>query len=258
MLNYSFPIKLESTYLKFDDSVSVSAENNRQLSDLKEVLSNQKGIDFDCTIYKMYRGVCKLEDKEKITEIRHDLTSIPAGVINGEFVKTYGHYHPKIGNLTYPEIYQIINGKAIFILQDDIDNLKNVFFIFAQAPEIVIIPPNFGHVTINPSHDHLVLSNLIFNHLEPLYEPYQEKSGASYYITEGTPFAWSANKNYSNVPEPRFFQPNNPWGNQYLYDLSLNKPENLHFLSEPQNFNFALEEIFIEKPITEINNNLNL
>lgn len=258
MLKYSFPINLEPTSLEFDNDISISEENDRQLSDLKPVLKNNKGLDFDCTIYKMYRGVSRVEDKEKITEIRHDLTSIPAGILNGEFVKTYGHYHPIVNDLSYPEIYQVINGKAIFILQDNPENLQNIYFVFAKTPDIIVIPPNFGHVTINPGQEHLVLANLVFNHFQSIYEPYQKKSGAAYYVNDDAPISWSINKNYKNIPQPKLVRPINPWGSQYLYNLLMNESENLHFLAEPHNFNLQFEEIFQEKPLAEIINDLNL
>jgi glucose-6-phosphate isomerase len=252
MINYSFPINLGPTELNFGTETNFLEMNERKLSDLKPVLYKNQGLDFDCTIYKMYRGVIKLADKEIFKDIRHDITTMPPGILNGEFVKTYGHYHPKLKNLSYPEIYQVVNGKAVFLLQDDPDNLKNVKLIFSQSKEIVIIPPNIGHVTINIGKDNLILANLVFGQFESLYEPFERKHGAGYYILEGNPVQWLPNTFYSNLPTAQVGRPLNPWNNQFIYDLFKNNPPSFQFLAEPQHFNFTEPEIFQETPVIEI------
>jgi glucose-6-phosphate isomerase len=258
MVNYSFPISSESTGLTFSDQVSYLEMNERKLSDLKDVLYKNQGLDFDCSIYKMYRGVTGIADKEIFKDIRHDITNMPPGTLNGEFVKTYGHYHPKVKNIGYPEVYQIINGRAVFVLQDDYDDLKQVNFIFAKAPEIVIVPPDLGHVVINIASDNLIFSNLIFSHFQSLYEPYQRKKGAAYYITEGSPLQWLVNSHYTSSPQPKLLRPKTIWDNQFIYDLFKNNPANFQFLAEPQSFQFSPEEIFEEKNITDIYQDLTI
>jgi len=252
MVKYSFPIEITSGALSFGPEVNFVEMNERMLSDLKGVLYKNNGIDFDCSIYKMYRSVELNNDQEIFKDIRHDITSMPAGKINGEFVKTFGHYHPKYNALSYPEIYQVVNGKAVFILQDDKDPVSEIFFVFANTNEIIIIPPGFGHISINISPDNLVLANLIFTHFDSLYEPYERKKGAAYYLTEDSPLEWKANLNYKNLPEPKLVRPLNPWNNQFIYDLFKNNSSNLQFLAEPNHFPFKKEEILAEKPLTEI------
>ena len=51
--------------------------------------------------------------------LRYDVTVIPPSVLCGEYVKTKGHYHPDNHHgVGYPEIYEIIEGSAEYLLQD--------------------------------------------------------------------------------------------------------------------------------------------
>jgi glucose-6-phosphate isomerase len=82
-------------------------------------------------------------------QVRFDMTVIPPGVICGEYVKTKGHYHPTAPDGTgYPELYQVIEGEAHYLLQKE--DLSDVVVVHAKAGESVFIPPGYGHVTINP------------------------------------------------------------------------------------------------------------
>lgn len=255
-MNYSFPINISETGLSFPEGISYIEMNERKLSDLKPVLYKNQGLDFDCSIYKMYRGVTSIAEKEIFKDIRHDITLMPPGKLNGEFVKTYGHYHPKVKNIGYPEVYQIINGAAVFILQDDYDELKQVNFIFAKSGEVVIVPPDLGHVVANIGADNLLFSNLIFSHFQSIYEPYERKHGAAYYVLEGGPIQWLVNPNYTNVPEPKLYRPKAVWNNQFIYDLFKNNPNYFQFLAEPQSYQYQMEDIFEEKNITQIHQDL--
>lgn len=180
----------------------------RRLYDLKEVLYDQKWLKTapNFEVYYMYRG---LKEKEGL---RYDITVIPGNMLGKEFVKTKGHEH--IGN--YQEIYIILEGEAIFLLQRRKDEkIEDVYSIRAKAGQSIIIPPLYGHVTINPSKENLKMANWISNNCKSDYKLFKEKQGACYYYTtEG----WIKNENYKNVPKLRFEKP-----------LEL-IPENLDFL----------------------------
>ena len=101
--------------------------------------------------------------------LRYDLTVIPSCEICGEWVKTKGHYHPKNpAGIGYPEIYEVIEGQVHYLLQSR--NLDDVVIISAQAGDLVIIPPEYGHVSINPSQDSaLVMANIVSTAFESEY-----------------------------------------------------------------------------------------
>ncbi|WP_301664617.1 glucose-6-phosphate isomerase family protein [Methanoculleus frigidifontis] len=90
--------------------------------------------------------------------VRFDITVIPPGAVGGEYVKTKGHYHPLTpAGIGYPELYQVLAGEAHYLLQRK--NLRDVVVVTAKAGEFVLIPPGYGHVTVNPGKENLVMAN---------------------------------------------------------------------------------------------------
>jgi len=180
----------------------------RFLNDMKEVVYDKEWLKTapNLELYYMYRG---LEEKESL---RYDITVIPAKMLGKEFVKTKGHEH--IGK--YQEVYIILEGEAIYLMQKRNDNeIKDTYAVKAKKNDVVIIPSYYGHVTINPSNKELKMANWISQECKSNYQPFLEKQGACYYYTKE---GWVKNNKYNKAPELRFEQP--------LKEL----PHNLDFL----------------------------
>ncbi len=256
MPRYPLPFRVVDHSLRFKREVHVEDESVRDLREMEEVLYDTSNLNFNCTLYRMYRGVYFKKDEELFRNIRHDLTLITPGTINHEFIKTYGHYHPKVKERSFPEIYQVVRGKALFLLQDE--TAKTILFIFAQSPETVIIPCNFGHITINIAKEDLVLANLVDRHFHSLYQPITEKKGGAFYILEDNPLKWIPNQNYKNLSQPKFMRPLEVLPTESLYDLGVRNSTQLHWLNEPHRFEFALKDLFTEKSWLEIKQELSL
>jgi glucose-6-phosphate isomerase len=135
------------------------------------------------TIYSMYRDVARSEgDRAWMVSrhVRYDITRIPPGLFCNEFVKTKGHYHPASpSGVSYPEVYEVMSGRAHYLLQRP--DLQDATLIEAEAGTIVLIPPGYGHVTINPAGEELVMANLVSRSFSSDYRPYEELRGAVYY-----------------------------------------------------------------------------
>ncbi len=211
----------------------------RYMGDLKKVLLYPESVKDDVPAYYMYRDLYySLRDREIIKEndLRYDITVIPPAVAGKEYVKTHGHYHPVAERgLSFPEIYEVLSGKAIFLIQREEDGIvRDVFAISAEAGDKVIIPPDFGHVTINPSIKVLKMSNWVSRKFASIYDPYISRRGACYYLTlEG----WVDNGNYLQVPDLKEIKA--PAISKYgikrseeMYALIKN-PEKLNFLNYP-------------------------
>ena len=189
------------------------------------------------TLYFMYRDLSENESDKKWLSahlLRFDLTRIPPGTISGEFVKTKGHYHPEAPDGTgYPELYQVINGSAHYLLQKE--DLSDIVSIEASAGDVVLIPPGYGHVTINPSSEELLMSNIVSDAFSSIYGHYEDKQGAAYYEFEKE--GWRANPAYGDVCEIRIVKPKNldvlgiP-AKKPIYDL-VGDEEKLAFLNKP-------------------------
>ncbi|MDK2974020.1 MAG: glucose-6-phosphate isomerase, archaeal [Methanofollis sp.] len=157
----------------------------RTLADMDGVLAAPeiRAEDPDRPLYFMYRDLALNEEDHSwlsARSLRYDMTVIPPGVIGPEFVKTKGHYHPaNQAGIGYPEVYEVVEGTAHFLLQrrDALD----VVLVKAGAGEVAVIPPGFGHVTINPGNADLVLANLVSTAFSSDYAPYAAMGGAAYY-----------------------------------------------------------------------------
>ena len=99
-----------------------------------------------------------------------------------EFVKTYGHYHPRVNpklRYTYPEVYEVLDGEAHYLLQraKDEESVDDVLLVKATRGDKVIVPPNYGHVTINPLERTLKMANWVCRSFDSVYERYAKLHG---------------------------------------------------------------------------------
>lgn len=160
----------------------------RRLSDMKEVIFDQRWLagaeDFE--LYYMYRDLfLSRADKEKLQQqdLRYDITIIPPNMLGCEYIKTAGHYHPLVpgGSVTYPELYEILEGEALYFLQNQ--DLSDVVAVYASAGDKVLVPPGYGHITINRSNKTLKMANYVARNFSSLYGPFLENGGGAYFFT---------------------------------------------------------------------------
>lgn len=181
----------------------------RYLNDMREVLYDKKWAESaeNSESYFMYR---KIKQENGLV---HNITITLAKMLGSEFMKTKGHAH--IGN--YKEIYTILEGNAIFLMQKGDENkIEDVYAVKTKKGESVIIPAGYGHITINPSRtENLKTGDWTSENCKSDYSLFEKMQGACYYyLTTG----WIKNTKYKLVPELRFEEP--------LKSI----PENLDFL----------------------------
>lgn len=175
----------------------------RTLADMRPVLADPSRTGDD-PLYFMYRDLARSDADWKWlhkNHLRYDITVIPPRDLFGEWVKTKGHYHPPDpAGVGYPEIYEVQQGRAHYLLQTKA--LDDVVLVEAGEGELVIIPPGYGHITINPSADQtLVMANIVSTAFESEYAEYEKMHGAAYYeLTTGKTVR---NPHYSRVPPLR-------------------------------------------------------
>lgn len=186
------PIQMRDDFsLVFENGLPAVTPAVREFPSMKSYLKDPGATYWRRDVYHMYRMVARSEDADSIKNagIEYDITVIPPGKIGDEFVKTIGHYHSfEPGTAArYPEVYEVIYGKAIWVLQSatpDLETLNDVYVVTAERGQKIIVPPGYGHVSVNPGGDVLILSNW-----QPLanksdYMPYEKNNGAAYYIVE--------------------------------------------------------------------------
>src|SRR5665647_3126159 len=67
------------------------------------------------------------------------------------------------------------------LLREHDVSVDEVIIVKTTRGDKVIVPPNYGHVTINPSEKTLKMANWVCRSFESLYEPYTQHHGGAYY-----------------------------------------------------------------------------
>ncbi|WOF15252.1 glucose-6-phosphate isomerase [Methanoplanus sp. FWC-SCC4] len=221
--------------MKFWDG-TLPKPGQRTVEDMRSVLADFNACA-ENTLYFMYRSLSMNPgDKEWLSArcLRYDITVIPPCLLGDEYVKTKGHYHPKAPDgFGFPELYQVISGEAHFLLQKR--DLSDVVVVRAKTGDVVLVPPGYGHVTINPSNETLVMANIVSDAFKSEYEFYEHNHGAAYYELFGNVFL--KNPNYGDVPKIRFVDAFEVpelkiLHNQSIYDL-IGDDEVLEYLNNP-------------------------
>lgn len=239
----------ENLTLNFSDDVAVGRVSHRTFEEMRKFIREPGAKPSYDPIYTVWRQVSKKIDPEAIEKagLRYDLTLIPTGKFisdsHAEFFRTAGHYH----KTELPEVYEVLHGRAYLIIQrpsrSDFSRIEEIYAIEAGVGEKIVIPPGFGHISVNPYEQPLLLANLISQTVEYDYQPFSERRGAGYWVMEGPTaetIEFEPNNNYASVPELKKLRP------KEVPELGLlrSKPaytltdgiEKLHFLNAPEEF----------------------
>ena len=221
----------------------------RSAEDLRGVLANRS-----CTstgpVYYMYRDLSR-SDRDRswlaAQHLRFDITVIPPREICGEFIKTKGHYHPENPSGTaYPEVYEVLAGKAHYLIQNR--DYSDVVMIAASAGEIVVIPPGYGHVTINPAGNTVLqMANIVSSRFSSDYHGYEALNGAAYFemakegFVKNPAYKKSSPLRFARVPHHAevagtITAP--------LYNLIEQRAPVLEFLNRPENYESFFRELY--------------
>ena len=213
------PIQMRDDYsLVFENGLTPVTPNVREFSAMKSYLKDPSSTFWNKGAYYMYRDIAKPEDRDAITKsgVQYDITVVLPGLMGDEFSKTIGHYHSfKPGTqVRYPEIYEVIYGRAVFIFQSatpDLEQLQQAYAIRMERGEKVLVPPGFGHVLVNPTDDVVITSNWQPSANVSDYSSYEKHNGAAYYVMQSkhlgsggktsTQSSFVPNLNYKTLPK---------------------------------------------------------
>jgi oxalate decarboxylase/phosphoglucose isomerase-like protein (cupin superfamily) len=159
----------------------------RKLHDLDAVWAHPAEEE-DRVIYRYTSALHFKEDAAAWTaaNVAYGIVIFTPGVFGGEYVKSSGQYHPPISpsNTATPEIYTVLSGVGHFLLQKarpPYDRIEDVVLVQVQAGETFVVPPDYGHLQINPSPQPLVFSYAVRDGMKGQYDPFRARRGAVYY-----------------------------------------------------------------------------
>jgi glucose-6-phosphate isomerase, archaeal len=247
--NGSLPVEWNARTGKLYVEGTEAVGTVRTLGDMRDVLYDRKfaaSADMSQVLYHMYRDVHAEADGGAFgtARRRYDVTVIPPAALGDELVKTAGHYHELAGNgSSYPELYEVLAGTAHFLVfkraregkTDMDDRIADAELVEAKAGQKVYVPPDFGHVMINPSHEVLVTCNIVESRFKSLYDPVRRMGGAPYFeLVNGDVVA---NERFAEVPAltrvgAESYAPTGRLGlgDASVYDLFIESPKRFGFL----------------------------
>ncbi|MEI6266769.1 MAG: glucose-6-phosphate isomerase family protein [bacterium] len=180
-----------------------------------------------------------------------DLTVINPGKVGKEYIKTVGHYHGYVPGtvVAYPEIYEAITDGFEYLLQSepDKDGAVDVIWVVTSAGDKVVMPPNYGHVSMNVGNKPAIEMDIQKrdNPNQSDYTLFKEKVGGALIRTSD---GLKENANYK-IKSIKIVRPleKPDWGimkDKLLYNSFVESPEKFEWLLKPQNYKFDLDELF--------------
>ncbi len=239
----------ETMRLEFREGLTVDSDGGKDAYQMKGLLYQEEGMKADEHCYDFYRDIVFEKHRALFAkyDFRYDITVIMPGTVNSECKKTSGHYHGYIPGeqLTYPEVYEVLSGEAIYILQkvknfdnpDEEIEIGEIKAVRVKAGQAIIIPPFWGHCSINGGTDALVFSNIAVVSCPLHYEPIKNKHGLGLYaLRNNGEIQLVKNQSYKSVPD---FKVVTPLENSDL-GIEFGKPVYQEFIKSPEKFDFLL------------------
>ncbi len=255
------PIELDLASGRISDggrNISWEGPGERRFADLRAVVAAPEAIDElgDDVAYLTYRDVrYATETGLAANGLRYDITVTLPGTVGGEYVKTAGHYHAlDTSGVSWPEIYDVLAGSAVFVLQRAVGDpagdpeIDRAVAVVAGPGDRLVIPPDYGHVTVNVGTTPLVVADLVAIASANHYRGYANRRGGAIRIMENGsaehPFEAVWNPAFPEVPsgieialatELQSFEADTP-----LYRLGVERPEHVGFLTNPASSAFVV------------------
>lgn len=244
------PITLtDDFHLKFNEPLKQVNPGVRLFEEMIPVLMDKNAIPNPAMteMYYMYRDVHLPEHEFVIRTagLRYDLTVLLPGKLGDEYNKTVGHYHPLVPgtNLAYPELYEVIYGHALFLIQKLDETGKEIVdiqAIKAKPGDKVIYPPGYGHIIVNIGDEPVVTSNWVAADFTSDYQPIKDMKGMAYYVVEDGQggIKFETNPRYEFTPPIKVSNTDQSgWGfakEEPMYTAGVKSVDTLQFLTNPE------------------------
>ncbi|MBA7538359.1 hypothetical protein ES705_30634 [subsurface metagenome] len=236
------PIDRKENELSYkENEISVKRIFSIKIKDLQSYLKKEKWDEKEkvTEIYKVYEDVKAIEHKEVWELAIFDVLLINPIILGNECAKTISYYTSFADNgFHYPEIYQVAEGYAEFLLQKPEtkhEKVKDAVMIRVQRFEILLVPPSYGVTIINPSDRKTVIARIRARSVEEIKVEFERTKGACYYrISDGK---WDYNENFEEIAMLRLEPPQNRWKTIKrgfpIYASYAYNPKPLYALIEP-------------------------
>jgi glucose-6-phosphate isomerase len=138
-------------------------------------------------LYRMYRDFPTSVDV-RAAGLRYDTTVLLPQPLGRECAKTKGHVHSSPPGYTrsYPEVYQVLHGQALYELfgpwKGSPDEIDEVRLVEAHQGDIVVVPPDCAHITHVLSQEPVVMANWVARACQNHFDPIEQRRGGPVYM----------------------------------------------------------------------------
>ncbi|MDR2976402.1 MAG: glucose-6-phosphate isomerase [Streptococcaceae bacterium] len=238
----------------------------KKLSQMENLFDDDSSEDKNEHIYDVYRGIEFPKDSKQLRNdnFQYDITVVKTGTVGKERKKTSGHYHSwnEMHTSTYPEVYEVISGTALYILQradnfedKDYENLavEDVIVVRVHEGQTLIVPPNYAHCSVNGGDKDLVFSNLAITLCKVDYAPVKYYHGLAVYVEEDQgKLVYKTNEHYKELPKIKFAEvrENPELGitfNEAIYQSYVENPAAFDFLKNVDNYTADIMNMLVYK-----------
>lgn len=257
-------LRLRARVLSLPRQVVVEEAAARRLAELRAVVAGPVHGTGRRVEYRMWNGVRAVGDGHLSgLALRYELTQMNGRPLGAEAAKTFGHVHvrPSGVALGYPEIVEVLHGRALFLIQDlrpspeagrESDaaaghrERRSVgsWLVRVGAGERIVLPPELAHVTIDAGRGPLVFSDIIDRRARGIYDEVRAAHGFAWFV--GSDGALARNPSYGEAAEPlevsaaewsgELVRDRRAGHHRSLYDQFRDDPTSFAWLSEPTRF----------------------
>jgi glucose-6-phosphate isomerase len=265
LTNSGMPIyrNCENGKLAIEAPYVLDGYGDKPIAKMDSLFKDTSKNDLEENVYDVYRDICSVNNDMllKQNKFQYDITVIHDGLVGSERKKTSGHFHGwnASGKHSYPEVYEVLSGTAIFVLQKSMNfdaadpskvQVDDILLVKVKSGQSIIVPPDYGHCSVNAGEGDLIFSNLAYKPCPVIYDAIRYHHGMSVYVEEQDGrLAYQKNMKYSNLPKIRFAKPkeNGNLGigfNHPIYKEFLKAPEKFDFLGHPDKYVDTIMNMF--------------
>lgn len=251
---FGFPVKFDcsdNTLKPGENGVSFLDYSRKPSVKMFGLLADESYKTEDDIYYDFYKSIGRDSERGEFEKLalRYDSTVIMPGCAGREYKKTAGHFHCTIPghSVSYPEYYQVVSGKALFVMQKVADDhaegkikVEDAILCEVNAGEAIVVPPEYGHCTVNIGDEPMIFINLVACDSHNYYDSVKHSTGMCCWIMkDGAGYSVEKNPAYDFAGQPRITAPRDnakigivkdvPVYSEYLAD-----PAKFKYLSEPE------------------------
>ena len=230
---------------RYGENVFGPEVENRRLDDIRKSLM-EPGCSGPEVVYAIAMDVGKAEHKKMLEEMHllYGVVTYAAGKLGKEPIRSQGHIHKVSGysGWSTPEVYEIWSGEAIIYMQESgDDNPGKCYAVYAQAGDVVIVPPYWTHATISANPEKpLTFGAWCDRDYGFYYDKVRAHNGIAWFpvFNEKNEIEWIANPKYQTskliCKSPEKYESLGIREGKSVYRLFEENPETFLYVPKPQ------------------------